>query len=287
MTTVLPGWTRAGARAAAPVLLAAGLLTAAASSAAASGVVAASSDADIRILGGHASSGVVCGNVASAEALARQRHVALQRSHCTATASGGSVTLNNVDIYVSQSARARNRGNTLLAALAVNRAGTATDACSEHQPPPAGSRQLNRCWAVAHGGRLVVRNVDYVDHRGDGTTISHSVASMVLSDGDGGAEAGCANIVSDPLSQRDDCAAVGRGAGWSLRDVDVDVHESDGSTSRRHGIDVEIRGGAATADIYCFNVTDGSGHVVQINVCNANANGGDATLRNVTIHSYS
>jgi len=32
-------------------------------------------------------------------------------------------------------------------------------------------------------------------------------------------------------------------------------------------------------------VTDGSGRVIQINVCSANAQGGDATLHNVTIHT--
>jgi hypothetical protein len=280
MSTELSGWTRVGARAVAPVVLAAGLLTAVAGSAAASGDAAAS-NADIRIIGGNAASAVVCGNVASAQALARQRHLVIQRSHCTATASGGNVTLENVDIYVSRSAQARNRGNALLAALMANRAEAATDSCSGHRSP---STQINRCWAVAHGGRLVVRNVTAVNQRSDGRITSRSVASMVLPDGDGGADAACTNVVSDPLAQRDDCTGVGQGADWSLHGVDVDVHQPDGSTSRRYGIDVVIQGGTATAGIYCFNVTDGSGHVVQVNVCSANADGGDATLRNVTIH---
>ena len=46
-----------------------------------------------------------------------------------------------------------------------------------------------------------------------------------------------------------------------------------------------VRGGTAQAAVYCFNVTDGSGRVVQINICNADAQGGEATLRNVTFHT--
>jgi hypothetical protein len=291
MRTDLPGRARAGILAIATLAVTAGLLAGTPSGAAASG------DANIVIRGGDALSQIVCGNVAAAQTLANQRHIVLQRSHCAAAATGGSVTLENVDIYVSRSAAARNRGNPVLAALTggVPTHGTMTaDAanCTDGRPPPPGNVQVNNCWAVAHGGRLVMRNVHSVNRSSDGRTTVRSVAALTLpiravSDGDGGASAYCHNIVTDPLSQRDDCAGVGGAAGWSLRGVDVVLHNPDGSTSTRHGINIDISGGQATANIYCFNVTDGSGRVVQINVCSANAQGGDATLHNVTIHSES
>lgn len=282
MRTGFPARIRAGLVAGAVTVLATGLSVAAADSA------AATSAADIRIIGGNANSEVVCGNVAVAQDLAQQRHILLQRNNCSATSNGGNVTLDNVDIYVSRSAVARSRSNALLVALAADRDSAADAAtCADHRPSPPGSVQLNRCWAVAHGGRLVLHNTRLVNHRSDGRTTSRTVANMALSNGHGSASASCANIVSHPLSQRDDCTAGGNGADWSLRGVDVVIHNPDGGTTTRRGINVEVRGGRATAGIYCFNITDGSGRVVQINVCSANAQGGDATLRNVTIHSVS
>ncbi|HZE50407.1 MAG TPA: hypothetical protein VE074_12645, partial [Jatrophihabitantaceae bacterium] len=151
--------------------------------------------------------------------------------------------------------------------------------------PPRGL-QLNKCWAIAHGGRLNLRNVTVVSRGGDGSSSSRLVTDLTMPVGDtGDANAWCANVVSDPLDQRDDCAADGTGASWGLRGVDVVVHNPDGSTSTRHGVDVQVRGGDAHAEIYCFNVTDGHGHVIQLNICNADARGGDVTLRDVTVHT--
>jgi hypothetical protein len=48
---------------------------------------------------------------------------------------------------------------------------------------------------------------------------------------------------------------------------------------------VTVRGGKATSNTYCFNVTDSAGRVVQINRCKGTASGGDVTLSNVTIHT--
>jgi hypothetical protein len=70
-----------------------------------------------------------------------------------------------------------------------------------------------------------------------------------------------------------------------MRGVDVVVRNADGSTSRRNGITVEVRGGTASANMYCFNVVDGDNRVIQINICDADALGGDATLRNVTFYT--
>lgn len=249
---------------------------------------AAAADTDIRMVGGAASSAVVCGNVAAAQNLSRQRGIAIQRSRCTAQATGGSVALTNVDIYVLRTTRMNGLGDAVLSALdTTDAAGVAASRCEDHRPPTPPGTQLNKCWAIAHGGRLVMKNVMLVNHHSDGSASSRSVADMVLSTGDGSAQAACANVVSDPLDQRDDCAAATTGATWSMRGVDVVVHNPDGTSTTRRGIDVEVAGGNANADIYCFNMTDGRGHVIQINICDADAQGGDATLRDVTIHTGS
>jgi hypothetical protein len=247
---------------------------------------AAPGDVDILITGGDASSAMVCGNVAAAQDLARQRGIAIQRTRCTARAAAGNVALENVEIYVRAAVPASSRDNASLAAFGTDRTpGVAQSNCSEHRPPTPPGTQLNKCWAIAHGGRLVLQNVKVVKHHSDGSTSSRSVPDMAVPTGDGSTDAVCANVVSDPLNQQDDCAGAGTGATWSMHGVDVVVHNPDGSSSTRRGITVQVRGGDANANIFCFNVTDGKGRVIQINICNADVQGGDATLRNVTIHT--
>jgi hypothetical protein len=247
---------------------------------------AAASGADIRIVGGNASSAMVCGNVAAARDLARQRGIAIQRTKCTARATAGNVALENVDIYVRRAAPVSSNDDAVLAAFGTNEApGVAQANCNDHRPGARGGTQLNKCWAIARGGRLFLQNVKLVNHYSDGSISSRSVDGMALPAGDGIADAFCANIVSDPLNQRDDCGGTGAGAAWSMRGVDVVIHNPDGTSSTRRGITVEVRGGNADATIHCFNVTDGKGRVIQINICNADVHGGEATLRNVTIHN--
>ncbi|MBP2323523.1 hypothetical protein JOF56_003908 [Kibdelosporangium banguiense] len=273
--------SRRPARAALVVLVVSAVLGAGLSTAA----PAAAGDADIRIVGGDASSAMVCGNVAAAQDLARQRGIAIQRTKCTARAVAGNVVLENVDIYVRSAAPASG-DDAVLAAFGTNKApGVAQANCNDHRPPDPGGRQLNKCWAIAHGGQLLLENVKLVNHHSDGSISSRSVTGMALPAGNGTADAFCANIVSDPLNQRDDCGGTGAGAAWSMRGVDVVIHNPDGTSSTRRGITIEVRGGDANATIHCFNVTDGKGRVIQINVCNADVHGGEATLRNVTIHS--
>jgi len=247
----------------------------------------AAADADLRIIGGDANSAVVCGNVAAAVDLAHQRGIAIQKSRCTAGAAGGSVTLQNVDIYVSGAALVHNHDNPVLAALTTGTTpGVVTDDCNNHRPAPGPGKQLNKCWSVARGGKVKLNNVTLVDQRADGRTVTRTIQDGSVPPGDGGsAAASCVNIVNDPLNQRDDCTGSGAGGAWSMRGVDVVIHNPDGSTSTRRGITVEVRGGTANASTYCFNVTDGSGHVVQINICNADTQGGEATLRNITFHT--
>lgn len=249
---------------------------------------AAAADADLRIIGGNAASYVVCGNVASAKDLADQRRVAIQRSNCTAKATGGSVTLQNVDIYVSSTARVLNRGNAVLAAVqaAPVAPGVATDRCEHHQPSPGPGKQLNKCWSLGRGGRVHLNNVRTVNQLADGRTVTRTIAAAVVPAGTGGsAAAACANVVNHPQNQRDDCTGSGAGGSWSMRGVDVVIRNADGTVSTRRGITVEVRGGTATAGTYCFNVVDGSNRVIQINVCDAASQGGDATLRNVTFYT--
>jgi hypothetical protein len=246
-------------------------------------------DTDIRVIGGAANAAIICGNIASADDLGRRRGIPVQKSKCTAKAVGGSVLLENVDIIVAQGALAAHANDPVLAALGVvpQVAGVAQDNCNLHQRPPGPGVQLNKCLALAHGGRLNLNGVSLVSHQPDGTVSTRTVdnQTVVVPLADGGASAACSNIVSDPLEQRDDCTGVGGGAAWSMSGVDAVIHNANGTTTTRHGITVEVRGGAARSDIFCFNITDGQGRVIQVNVCKADSQGGDATLRNVTIQT--
>jgi hypothetical protein len=257
------------------------------------GVPAAAEDtaaADIKITGGDAASAIVCGNTAEARDIASQRKIALQKAKCKAKATGGDATLQNVDIIVSSAAMARNRANPVLTALAGARPpGVAEDRCERHRSPnPPGTVQRNICWAVARGGKVVLDKVTLVQQRAGGQAVTRSVDHLAVPSSDGGAAAAnCRNVVSEPLKQRDDCEAAGYGGSWSMRGVDAVVYNPDGSSSTRKGINVEVRGGNGTGALYCFNVVDGGGKVVQINVCNADVDGGRATLRNVRIITQS
>jgi hypothetical protein len=274
-------------RGGAVLIFAAGLLAAGMPHAAAAG------DADIRITGGNASAVAICGNSAAAHSYADQRHVQLQLSRCTAQATGGEANLSDVDIYVRGGAGALNKGNVLLAALDPDRAsvlGAAADSCASHRGGGNPS-QLNECFAVAHGGNLFLNNVRSVVHHADGSVSTRTIATAAvplrsLSNGDGAASASCGNVVTNPVAQRDDCTGSGQGASWGMNGVDADVH-GPGGTQSRHGISIVIRGGNATAYVACFNILDRNNHVIQINICHANADAGDVRLRNVTIHTFS
>lgn len=278
MPTILanPGRTRTGVIGAA-LLLGIGL---------APPTAAVAADVDLRAIGGNATSTIVCGNVAAAQQLAQQRRITIQKSNCTAKAAGGKALLQNVDIFVSGVARALNRDDPVLAALeAGTPPGTAQDTCDNHRPSPGPGKQINKCWALARGGKVILNNVSLVTRAGDGSTTTRTIQSAAVPPGNGGAAAAlCANLVNDALNQRDDCTGSGAGGAWSMGGVDVAIHNPDGTTSTRRGITVEVRGGDAHAGMHCFNVRDAGG-VVQINVCNADALGGDATLRNVAFHT--
>lgn len=257
--------------------------------AASTAVPGAAADADINLIGGAGTSAVVCGNVAEAQQLAQQRHLTLQRSRCTADANGGDVALRDVEIFLPRGGGGGDNNTLARLAGGGGPAAVAADTCAAHRPAgaSAGGRQLNECSSIGHGGRTLLDNVTLVNHLAGGGTTSRSVGRLAVAlPQSGTAAAACRNIVSDPLKQRDDCDGSGTGASWNLRGVDVISHNGDGSTSTRRGVNVTVRGGDATASTYCFNVTDGSSRVVQINICRANANAGDASLSNVTINTY-
>ncbi|MCM3882249.1 hypothetical protein [Frankia sp. R82] len=253
----------------------------------ATAVPSSAADADINIVGGAATSAVVCGNIAEAQTLAVQRHITLQRSRCTANAAGGDVALRDAEIFLP---RAGGGGDDAALARVVGNgsATTAADTCAQHRLVASpGNGQINECSATGRGGQPLLDHVTLVSHRSDGTTSSRVIGSLAVAlPQTGGAGALCDNVNSNPAKQQDDCDGNGAGGGWNLQDVDVVTHSADGTSSTRRGINVTVRGGGAKASIYCFNVVDGQTRVVQVNVCKAAAQGGDATLSNVTIHSY-
>ncbi|CAO5255065.1 hypothetical protein [Frankia sp. AgKG'84/4] len=255
------------------------------------GVTAAASsaaDADINIVGGAADSSVVCGNVAEAQTLAARQHLTLQRSRCNAKADGGSVNLHDVEITLPRSGG--NGDDDVLARMVGGAtASVAVDTCARHRlAASSGGRQLNECSSNGHGGQPRLDNVTLVSHRGDGSTSSRKIGSLAVAlPQSGGAGAECHNVNSDPGKLQDNCDGSGVGGVWNLHNVDVVSRNADGTSSTRHGINVVVRGGDAKASIYCFNVVDGANRVVQVNICKAAAQAGDATLSNVTVHVYS
>ena len=143
--------------------------------------VAAAADADLRVIGGNASSAIVCGNVAAAQDLARQRGIVLQKNNCTAKAAGGGVMLQNVDIYISGAARVLNRDNPVLAALAApTPPGVAQDKCENHRPSPGPGKQINKCWVLAQGGKVNLNNVRLVDQQDDASTVTRTIDNAAV-----------------------------------------------------------------------------------------------------------
>jgi hypothetical protein len=233
-------------------------------------------------VGGDGRASVVCGNIASAADLARQFGITLQRANCRADATGGSVSLSDVEIFVSGAAVAANRKNPLIAE-ATGQA-TASDTCKAQSGGPTSSVQRNVCWAKATSGKLIVDGVNLVTHLpGGATTTRRLVSGSLRGRPEGDADARCRSISRAP-DQRDDCGATASGALFSLKGVNVHERHRDGSSTARNNIDVLVQGGNATGEIYCFNIVDGAGRVAQVNTCSTTVAGGDVSLHNVTVH---
>jgi hypothetical protein len=240
---------------------------------------ASADNTDIAIKGGDGNSTVVCGNVAAALSLAKKAGYKLQLNNCKANAAGGSVGLGGVEIFVSQSAAKTNASALASLDRAAARVGIAADKCENHRAK--GTGQMTKCWATAKGGKVYLNNVT-VQKGNIARTITSGVIDRagVPKGTDGGASAKCWNVVSDKLNQRDDCSTFGGGAEWSLKNVDVKGYNGGGL---QKNVNVEVRGGDANNYVLCFNITDGSGKVKQINICSAEGKGGDVTLSNIKI----
>jgi hypothetical protein len=263
------------------VLRAAMLLTATAAPLLAGLPAAASAAAaDITILGGNASAATECGNEASGLALARQLGIPSQRSDCTSSAAGGTATLSDVRIFVSSAARRRSPAAALFDSLTPGNAPLAARICDPRRAHIPGVVQLNLCRGTARGGRFTFDNVTLVDDQAAGGARTRHLGLLSVP-GNSAPQASCVDLVAKPLQQRDDCTGQSDGPSLALNGVDVTSLGSGGDT--RHNINVVIRGGRAVATVYCFNVTDGSGAVVQVNNCSAQGTAGDVVLRNVTI----
>jgi len=234
----------------------------------------AAAGADIRIAGGDSRAATVCGNEASGLDFARQNGIPIQRNDCTATATGGTATLSDVVISISDAAMRRSPGAEALESLRPGNSPAAIETCDPGRARIPGVVQLNMCRATARNGRLRLENVTMVDGPS-----RRRIARLAIPMGDE-PTAECVNRVAQRLRQRDDCSGTTNRTLFDLRGVDV---TSSGSSSPRRNINITVQGGRADASIYCFNVTDGSGNVVQVNKCNAEGFGGDVVLRNVTI----
>jgi hypothetical protein len=239
--------------------------------------------APITLEGGDATAKLVCGNVADAEAFAASQNLAIQRNACHPRATGGDVELHDVQIVIRAAAVHASEDNESLADLAVaGGAATAETTCTATAAAAAVARAVrNHCWSRARGGRLELRDVTFVSHQA-GAETRKQVRSLFVRGTNGRVGTGCGQQTPAGHDARDDCRADGVGGSIDLRSVDVTA--ADGTTSSN--VRVLVRGGNANASVYCFNYVNAATQTRQANTCSSTAQGGDATLRNVTIHVY-
>ena len=236
----------------------------AAVTAAAFGAPAAVADSDVTVIGGDAEDVVRCVNDGSGK----------QKNKCRAKASGGDVVLEDVDIHFTGRDAAMRINGGVVTALSVS--GGDADAgavCLNESGERA--KQISICRLKAQGGRVAMRGVETVLHRSDGTTKKVRRDLMAVGPRPAPSHAHCIG------AGRETCDASAGGATVAIEDVNV-FDRATGTT--RTSVDVLVRGGDATASVFCGNF-GGSGPV-QMNHCAATALGGDATLRNVRLHVY-
>jgi len=239
--------------------------------------------ASIDLQGGDATAKMVCGNVADAQAFADSQHVTIQRNACHPQATGGDIALQDVQIIIRANDVHASADNESLASLAVaGGAATAETTCVNSAAAAAPRSVRNHCWSRARGGRLELRDVTFVSHQANGET-RKQVRSLFIRGTDGRVGTNCGRQAPAGHDARDDCAAEGVGGSIDLRSVDV--VKPDGTTSSN--VRVAVRGGNATASVFCFNYVNPATQALQANTCSSTARGGNATLRDVTIHVYS
>jgi hypothetical protein len=249
----------------------------------AQGSARALAGASIDLQGGNATAKMVCGNVADAKTLAASQDITIQRNSCHPQATGGDIELNDVQILIRADDVHASEDNESLAALAVaGGAATAETTCVNSAAAAAPPSVRNHCWSRARGGRLELRDVTFVSHHANGET-RKQVRSLFVRGTDGRVGSTCGRQAPAGHDARDDCTADGVGGSIDLRSVDV--VRPDGTTSSN--VRVAVRGGNANASVFCFNYVNAATQALQANTCSSTARGGNATLRNVTIHVYS
>jgi hypothetical protein len=269
------------AMAATTTIVAVGLLAVPVHAKAPSPVAAAGTGIDLR--GGDASAKMVCGNVADAQEYADAHGVAIQRNNCHPKATGGNIELRDVTILIRQEDVHASADNEALAELAVSGGEATSDtSCVNAAVAQAAASARNHCWSRARGGRLELKDVTFVSHKGSGET-RKLVKSLFMRGSDGNVKTKCGRQAPTGQDPRDECGADGVGGSMDLRNVDVTRADGTVSTNVR----VSVRGGNAFASVFCFNYVRAGTNARQGNVCSSTSRGGDAYLRNVTIHVYS
>lgn len=249
----------------------------------AQGSARALAGASIDLQGGDATAKMVCGNVADAKSLADAQQVTIQRNSCHPQATGGDIELSDVQIFIRADDVHASADNESLAVLAAaGGAATAETTCVNSAVAAAPRSVRNHCWSRARGGRLELRDVTFVSHRANAET-RKQVRSLFVRGTDGRVGSACGREAPAGHDARDDCTANGVGGSIDLRSVDVVRADGTASTNVR----VAVRGGNASASVFCFNYVNPATQALQANTCSSTARGGNATLRNVTIHVYS
>lgn len=257
MDTLLPGRVRAGLASAVAI---------SALSVSASALAGARTET-VRFEGGDAYDEVQCRN------LAPDAHV--QQNRCKATARGGHVALQDVDIHFAGRAVAHVNGGAVDFVSVGGGDATAGAMCVNDSGGVSSAKSVNACHARARGGSVVMRDVQVIVHRQNGTTTTRRGNVVAVGNRPAHANVGCSGLsASTPR-----CDARAGGGSVEMRGVDL---VEPGRT--RRGVDVSVTGGDATAIVHCRN-SAGSAKV-QINVCSATAEGGDAVMRNVRLHAY-
>lgn len=228
------------------------------------GASATYADGDVTVIGGDAIDVVRCVNDGSGK----------QRNKCRANAHGGDVVLKDVDIhFIGRDPAMRVNGGAVSVLSVSGGEATAGAVCLNESSER--TRRLSVCRLKAQGGRVVMRGVETVLHRADGTTRKVRRDLMAVGPRPAPRHAHCIGVSKEICDVR--------AAGATVAIEDVDVFDRATGVSRT-AVDVLVRGGDATASVFCANF-GGSGPV-QMNRCSATASGGDATLRDVRLHVY-
>jgi hypothetical protein len=246
--------------------------------------VAATAASGIDLQGGDATTKMVCGNVADAQAYADAHNVTIQRNSCHPKATGGDIELVNVTIVLRSEDVHASADNESLAALAASGGeATAETMCvNSAAVAQADGSVRNRCWSRARGGRLELKDVVFISHKG-GKETRKSVRGLFMRGTDGNVRTSCGRQTPSGEDAREVCGADGVGGSMDLRNVDVTRADGTVSTNVR----VLVRGGNAFASVFCFNYVSPGTQARQRNTCSSTSRGGNASLRNVTIHVYS